>query len=326
MRRLAAVWACLLVTACVSVPRATNELDSARAAYRAAAANPQVQVRAPVELQLSERALGEAERLQKADADPAMVAHFAYLAEQRARIAMKTSELRDAEAALATAGEQRSRMQFELSSREREQALAQKKDADLQAKQAQLTAEQAKQAQLAAEQAAAEKRASEERASQLSSEVSRLQGELKARETDRGTVVTLGNDVLFDSGAAVLKPGGRKAVDNLAALLQKQPGRGIQLEGFTDSTGSVETNRRLSEARAEAVKQVLVERGIDPKRIETRGYGQAFPVASNETAVGRQLNRRVEVVIASPASASAGSGAAPAPSGSGRGTAPAPAR
>jgi outer membrane protein OmpA-like peptidoglycan-associated protein len=315
MRRLAAVSASLLVAACATAPRATNELVSARATYRAAAATPQVQARAPVELQLAERALGEAERLQKADADPTMVAHFAYLTEQRARIALKTAELRDAEAALATAGEQRSRMQLALSARDGEQALAQKRDADLQ-----------KQAQLAAEQAAAEKRASEERASQLSSEVSRLQGELKARETDRGTVLTLGNDVLFDSGAAVLKPGGRKAVDNLAALLQKQPGRGIQLEGFTDSTGSAETNRRLSEARAEAVKQVLVERGIDPKRIETRGYGQAFPVASNETAVGRQLNRRVEVVIASPASASSGSGPAPAPSGSRGSTAPAPAR
>jgi outer membrane protein OmpA-like peptidoglycan-associated protein len=232
-----------------------------------------------------------------------MVAHFAYLAEQRARIALKTAELRDNEAALATAGESRTRMQLELSAREREQALAQRRDADLQTKQAQLSAERA----------AAEKRASEERAAQLSSEVSRLEGELKARETERGTVLTLGNDVLFDSGAATLKPGGRKAVDNLATLLQKQPARSIQLGGFTDSTGSAETNRRLSEARAEAVKQALVERGIDPKRIETRGFGQAFPVASNETAVGRQLNRRVEVVIAPAPSSSSAGATTPAP-------------
>ena len=287
MRQLAAVAACVLVAACVSVPRATNEMENARAAYRLAASNPQVQARAPVELQLAQRALGDAERFHGADADPTMVAHFAYLAEQRARIAMKTAELRETEAAMATAGEQRNRMQAELSAREREQALTQKRDADL----------QIKQAQIAAEQAAAEKRASEERASQLNSEVGRLQGELKARETDRGTVMTLGNDVLFDSGASVLKPGGRKAIDNLAQLMQKQPGRSVEIEGFTDATGSSDTNRKLSEARAAAVKQALVERGVDAARIRTRGMGASFPIASNETAVGRQLNRRVEVVF-----------------------------
>lgn len=90
-----------LLTGCTAIPRATNELESARAAYRAAAASPEVQARAPVELQIAERALGDAERFHNADADPARVAHFAYLAEQRARIAMKTAELRIAEAALA---------------------------------------------------------------------------------------------------------------------------------------------------------------------------------------------------------------------------------
>jgi outer membrane protein OmpA-like peptidoglycan-associated protein len=298
MRQLAAVAASVLVAACVSVPPAANEMDNARSAYRLAASNQQVQARAPVELQLAQRALGDAERLQGADADPTMVAHFAYLAEQRARIAIKTAELRETEAAMATAGEQRNRMRAELSAREREQALTQKRDADL----------QIKQAQVAAEQAAAQKRASEERASQLNSEVSRLQGELKARETDRGTVLTLGNDVLFDSGDAVLKPGGRKAVDNLAALMQKQPGRSVGIEGFTDTTGSPETNRRLSEARAAAVKQALVERGVDSARIQTRGMGSSFPIASNETAVGRQLNRRVEVVFAPQSGASSAGG------------------
>jgi outer membrane protein OmpA-like peptidoglycan-associated protein len=299
MRQLAAVAASVLVAACASVPPANNEMDNARGAYRLAASNQQVQARAPVELQLAQRALGEAERLQKADADPTMVAHFAYLAEQRARIAIKTGELRETEAAMATAGEQRSRMQAELSARarEREQALTQKRDADL----------QIKQAQVAAEQSAAEKRASEERASQLNSEVSRLQGELKARETDRGTVMTLGNDVLFDSGASVLKPGGRKAIDNLAQLMQKQPGRSVEIEGFADATGSPDTNRKLSEARAAAVKQALVERGVDAARIQTRGMGSSFPIASNETAVGRQLNRRVEVVFSpQPGTPSAG--------------------
>jgi outer membrane protein OmpA-like peptidoglycan-associated protein len=284
-----------LMVACTAIPRATNELESARAAYRAAAASPEVQTRAPVELQVAERALGDAERLQKADADPARVAHFAYLAEQRSRIAMQTAELRAAEATLATSGEQRNRMQLELSARER----SQRNEVEL----------QRRQAQLAAEEAVTEKRMTDERASQLSTEIGRLQGEmseLKARETERGWVLTLRNDVLFDSGSAALKPGGRKAVENLAQLMQKEPRRGIAIEGFTDSTGSAETNRRLSEARAAAVKEALVERGVEPKRIEARGYGPAFPVASNDTEVGRQLNRRVEVVIAPQPAASGG--------------------
>lgn len=101
--RTAYVALCIALAAgCTAIPRATNELESARAAYRAAAASAEVQARAPVELQIAERALGDAERFHKADADPAMVAHFAYLAEQRARIAIKTAQLRIAEAAIAT--------------------------------------------------------------------------------------------------------------------------------------------------------------------------------------------------------------------------------
>ena len=115
---LAAVCAATLLGAgCTSVPRATNELEAARAVYRSAATNPQVQARAPVELELAGRELRDAEKLQSADAEPAKVAHVSYLAAQRARIAMKTAELRVAEAAYAMASEQRNRMQLELGQR-----------------------------------------------------------------------------------------------------------------------------------------------------------------------------------------------------------------
>jgi hypothetical protein len=112
----AALGACaVLVVGCTSVPRATNELEAARAVYRTAAANPQVQARAPVELELAQRDLRDAENLQSADAEPAKVAHFSYLAAQRSRIAMKTAELRAAEAAYTMANEQRNRMELEQS-------------------------------------------------------------------------------------------------------------------------------------------------------------------------------------------------------------------
>ena len=119
---LAAVCACtLLAVGCTSVPRATNELEAARDVYRSAAANPQVRARAPVELELAERDLRDAENLHSADAAPARVAHFSYLAAQRARIAMKTAELRGAEASSSMANEQRERLQAELNARERTQ-------------------------------------------------------------------------------------------------------------------------------------------------------------------------------------------------------------
>jgi hypothetical protein len=91
-----------LIAGCAGVPETTQHLERARSAYRAAAASPEVQARAPVELEIAERALADAERFHAAAGDPGMTIHFAYLAEQRARIAMKTAELRATEAQLAT--------------------------------------------------------------------------------------------------------------------------------------------------------------------------------------------------------------------------------
>lgn len=135
---------------------------------------------------------------------------------------------------------------------------------------------------------------------QLANEVRRLQAQvrdLEARRTQRGWVITLGSDLLFDVGRAALKPGGRRAIDNLARIMRNEPERDIVIEGFTDSTGTEETNRRLSERRARAVRDALVQRGVPGSRIVARGLGEAFPVASNASPAGRQLNRRVEILI-----------------------------
>lgn len=281
MRFLAGVCT-ILLAGCVAIPRANNAVESARATCRLAAANPEVQLRAPVELQIAERALAEAERFHSADADPAIVSHLAYLAEQRARIAVKTAELRKAEAAVATSSEQRNRRL--LDAKEREEAREKRLEE-------------------------AYERASQFRTSQFRNELRRLQtdmSELKARETERGWVLTLRNELLFDSGQAKLKPGAHRALERLAQFMRKEPERDVVIEGFTDASGASELNRRVSAERADAVKQALVARGVEPHRIDARGYGPAFPIASNETALGRQLNRRVEVVIAPPPGASAG--------------------
>jgi outer membrane protein OmpA-like peptidoglycan-associated protein len=120
--------------------------------------------------------------------------------------------------------------------------------------------------------------------------------DLQAQMTDRGVVMTLG-DVLFDVGKSTLKPGGVRIVQKLAAYLQENAQRKVGVEGFTDSTGSDDFNQQLSEDRAESVKAALVNAGVAPDRITVTGYGETSPVATNDTPAGRQLNRRVEVVL-----------------------------
>jgi outer membrane protein OmpA-like peptidoglycan-associated protein len=120
--------------------------------------------------------------------------------------------------------------------------------------------------------------------------------QLNAKSTSRGLVLTLG-DVLFETGKADLNSGATRKLDQLAQFLMEHPDRRVQVDGFTDSVGSDSYNLDLSQRRADAVKSALLSRGIDPARISTQGYAKAFPVASNAEASGRQLNRRVEVVI-----------------------------
>jgi outer membrane protein OmpA-like peptidoglycan-associated protein len=131
-----------------------------------------------------------------------------------------------------------------------------------------------------------------DRAARLQAEVDAL----KAKPTDRGLVLTLG-DVLFDTGKAELNSGGARKLDQLAQFLTEHPDRRVQIDGFTDSVGGDSYNQNLSERRADAVKYALVSRGIERTRITSQGYGKGFPVASNADASGRQLNRRVEIVI-----------------------------
>jgi outer membrane protein OmpA-like peptidoglycan-associated protein len=281
----------LLLAGCAAAPMANNaSLDDARASYRAVSADPQVQLRAPVELALAERALAQAEKLWRDNAPADLVAHQAYLALQRSRIALNTAQYRKAESAVATSGEQRNRILLRAREQEAESAKSQAR-----------VAEQARvEAELRAEQLARSSQNQTAKSADLGSELARLKAQisdLKAEQTERGWVLTLRSDVLFDASSATLKPGARRAVDNLAQFMNRYPEREIAIEGFTDSVGGHEANRRLSESRAAAVKKALVARGIEPSRIDARGYGPAFPVASNETPTGRQLNRRVEIVI-----------------------------
>jgi outer membrane protein OmpA-like peptidoglycan-associated protein len=116
-------------------------------------------------------------------------------------------------------------------------------------------------------------------------------------ETDRGLVITLPGEVLFQTGKSQLMPNARQRLNQVADVLSEQPTRNIIVEGHTDSTGTDAKNDVLSLQRAERVKDYLSSRGVASNRIVARGFGSAHPVASNATTEGRTENRRVEIII-----------------------------
>lgn len=119
---------------------------------------------------------------------------------------------------------------------------------------------------------------------------------LELRETDRGVVITLG-DVLFATGETTLQPDAMANLEDVVELLQTEPDKRIRIEGHTDSTGPANINMRISQQRAEAVRDQLVVMGIAANRIQAVGMGEDFPIASNEDAEGRSRNRRVDVIL-----------------------------
>jgi outer membrane protein OmpA-like peptidoglycan-associated protein len=167
---------------------------------------------------------------------------------------------------------------------------------------ARMKSAQAQVANADATQAQAVATAADQRARQAESRADQLQQQLAALQSNKnepGMVLTLG-DILFDVNGATLKPGAYTSIDQIAAYLRQHPDRTATIQGFTDSTGSRPYNLQLSEARADAVRTELIRQGLDPSRVTSRGLGDDRPIANNETTAGRQLNRRVEIMISGP--------------------------
>lgn len=146
-----------------------------------------------------------------------------------------------------------------------------------------------------------------ERARRGSDDLQRQIDLLQAEATERGIVLTLG-DVLFATGSAQLESGGDGNLNRLVDFLNEYPERRALIEGHTDSVGNAQSNQQLSERRADSVRSYLTDRGISADRLSTSGVGENRPVATNDSASGRQQNRRVEVIIENaPDSPAAGS-------------------
>ncbi|HET7102278.1 MAG TPA: OmpA family protein, partial [Terriglobia bacterium] len=123
-----------------------------------------------------------------------------------------------------------------------------------------------------------------------------LNAVMATRDTPRGLVVTMAG-VLFATGKYNLRPEAQMRLARLAGIVASHSGLILQVEGHTDSTGSEEFNQKLSEQRAEAVRDFLIQQGVAQQAITAKGFGQAMPVADNSTAAGRQENRRVEIIV-----------------------------
>jgi outer membrane protein OmpA-like peptidoglycan-associated protein len=279
----------ITVAACSTVPTTTPTLDEARADFVAANNNPQVATYAQMEFRQASEALDRANQAAAKRESLDTIDRLAYVAKQKIATAQEVAKAKSAEAEVANAARERDRVQLEARTAEADRA---KRDAA--AAQAQAAAAQA-QAQDAQAQAAA----AQQQAAQQADRAARLEAllvELHAQKTERGMVVTIG-DVLFATDRAELNANGMATVKKLAEIMTQNPDRTVMVEGFTDSTGSAAHNKDLSERRAASVAQALVGLGVARERIATRGYGEAFPVASNDTAANRQLNRRVEIVL-----------------------------
>lgn len=272
----------IMLAACSSAPTTTSMLDQTRGDFAAAQSNPSVAANAPVEFKAAAEALDRANAAADKKESVEEIDKLAYLAKQKIAVAQEVAKRKQAEADVANAGRQRDEIRLQQRTQEADKA--------------KMSAEQAKaEADAARRQAEAAANSAREEQSKSAALQQQL-AELQAKQTDRGLVITL-SDVLFNTDKAELSAEGMRTAQKMADVLLQEPQSAVLIEGFTDSTGSSAHNLQLSQRRAESVRNALIGLGVKADKISTRGYGEAFPVASNTDAGSRQLNRRVEIVL-----------------------------
>jgi outer membrane protein OmpA-like peptidoglycan-associated protein len=295
------------LAACSSAPDRNSQLEQARSSFQTAQNNTQVRAMAPEEMVQAEAALRTAEAAWSNKGARADVDHLAYLSIQRTAIAQQSAAARASQAVTASASAERDRMLLQartsqVAAGQRELTLAQQNAARAEAERAAAQRSSAQSAsQLAAANAAAAASAQREqdRTASANARIAEMEAqlrELNARPTPRGLVVTLG-DVLFNTGQSQLLAGANANMQRLAEFMRANPGQNATIEGHTDSVGSAASNYSLSQRRADSVKTELVKLGVQSDRLTTRAFGQDNPIAGNDTATGRQMNRRVEIVF-----------------------------
>ena len=290
---IGAAVASILLAACTTAPVKPDGAAEARVKLTQLQSDPNLASRAAAAIKDADAAVRPAEQ---PEADNEVAANRVYLADRKVDTARALAETRFAEDQRAVITAQRDSARLDARTHEADAAKDQVATAKAENAAQRVAADQARSDAANAAQVAAA--SSEQQAAELQRQIDVLQ----AKPTDRGLVLTLG-DVLFTTGRADLKPGAAGNLNKLVAFLNKYPDRSVTIQGYTDSVGSEDYNQRLSERRADSVKSYLAEQGISSMRLSARGKGRSDPVADNESAAGRQQNRRVEVIISNQATA-----------------------
>src|ERR1700683_188695 len=277
--------ASVLRAACAAAPLKPDGAEEARNQLTQLQSDPNLGSRAPLAMKEADAAVTTAEQPQP---DKELAAYRVYLAERKVATARALAEARLGEDQRAAISAQREKARLDARTREADVAENQVATARI--------------AAASSQQEAAEMQRQAASSQQEAAEMQRQIDELQAKVTDRGLVLTLG-DVLFESGRADLRSGADGKLNKLVAFLNKYPGKVVTIEGYTDSIGSADYTQALSQRRADSVRSYLVRGGIDSGRVTASGMGKSDPVADNDSAIGRQQNRRVAVIINNPPTA-----------------------
>jgi outer membrane protein OmpA-like peptidoglycan-associated protein len=266
--------------------KAEEDANAKIAADKRAAEEREVKARADAAAEGQRRLEAEQARKQ-AEAAQAEAVRMKQEAQQAAAEAARQKAEAEKASAAALAQQQAAEAEAQKAANERAAAQAAAEQAARDRAAAQADAQTARQAAAQAEAEKAQLRA------QL---LSQLNSILQTRDSARGLIVNM-SDVLFDTGSYTLKPGAREKLAKISGILLAHPGLTLQIEGHTDSVGGDEFNQQLSERRADSVRDFLAQNGVSASAITARGFGKTQPVASNDSAEGRQRNRRVELVV-----------------------------
>jgi len=281
--------------------KAEQQLRQAEEAYRQKQPRASIEAAAREASQTAEESRVMAVKQKAEEEAQAQAAAEKKAAEEKAARAREEAEAQararaEAEQARAQAEAAKAEAQKAAAEAARQKAEAEKAKAEALAQQQALAAEAEKARQAAAESERLRKQAEEEKQEMRARLLQQLNSVLATRDTARGLIANM-SDVLFKSGSYELMPGARERLAKVSGIVLAYQGLHLAVEGHTDSIGSDEYNRRLSEQRADAVRDYLVQQGISSNAITAAGFGKSEPVASNDTPEGRQQNRRVELVV-----------------------------